>query len=118
MSEEVASDRRGRFGSPPAAVRDDQHTDAGETQKATVDGPLGLARHEAAGEDVDALEKPDAPDEQAQSAGDVQRDSHTRKLSGPSSPIVPMTAIMTVAAVDAAGGRRRASSSNRNESRF
>src|SRR5215204_5435255 len=60
-----------------ATIRRDQQANAGRGEKATVDGPLRLASHEAAGKDVDSLEEPDTPHEQSQGAGDIQRDPHS-----------------------------------------
>ena len=57
--------------SSSATIRDEQQADAGDRDESAVDGPLGLTGHEAAGEDVDSLEKPDASDEKAQDAQDV-----------------------------------------------
>jgi len=44
----------------------DQEADACDDEKATVDGPLRLASHEAARKDVDSLENPDAAHKQTQ----------------------------------------------------
>jgi hypothetical protein len=50
-----------RFKSDAATISRDQQTDAGDQQKAAVDGPLRLASHEATRKDVDSLKEPDTP---------------------------------------------------------
>ena len=50
--------------------------DTRDKRDASVNGPLDLARHEAAGQDVDTLKEPDGSDEYQEDTDDGQRGSH------------------------------------------
>jgi hypothetical protein len=58
-------DWRWHFDSDSPAIGRDQEADACDGQECAVDGPFGLASHEAPGKDVDSLKNPDASHEEA-----------------------------------------------------
>jgi hypothetical protein len=47
-----------------------------DERDASIDGPPRLTRHEAAGQNADALEEPYRPDQQEQDTHDVKDDPH------------------------------------------
>ena len=59
----------------PTIGKDDE-ADTRDEENAAIDGPLRLARHEAAWKDVDSLQKPDAARKQTQTSQDIQQNPH------------------------------------------
>lgn len=64
----------GESGAP--AVDEEEEEDADEHRDNAVPGPADVSSHEAAGEDVDALEDPDDAHEDGHDGQDVDEDVH------------------------------------------
>jgi hypothetical protein len=67
-----------RFSSDAAAttIRRDEQTHRCQDEEPAVNGPPGLASHEAPGNDVDPLKEPDASGEKKQDCEYVEEDAH------------------------------------------